>query len=131
MRILWVGPMRLWPAQRILGIKISSKNWKITKMNVNELRFDKLSQLGSGSECTVYDLGDGTCYKLYAEFYDIETIYCNAEIAYEFGIGPEVYECGKDGYRTEIVETLDSICKCSDYQGVCKICDDCDIFPRV
>lgn len=87
------------------------------KMNLSILQLDKLPKLGSGSECVVYDLGDGTCYKAYHPFIDVETIYYNAKIAHEFGIAPEVYERGENGYRTEIVELL--TLKCDE-------CPECD-----
>lgn len=81
-------------------------------MNLDTLQLNKLKQLGSGSECIVYDLGDGTCYKEYFDGIDadIETVYCNAKLAHEFGIAPEVYERDKQGYRTEIVEMLTEDC---------------------
>lgn len=77
-------------------------------MNLSTLKLDDLPKLGSGLECIVYDLGDGTCYKEYHPFYDI--IYYNAKIAHDFGIAPEVYERDKNGYRTEIVAMFNKNC---------------------
>lgn len=96
-------------------------------MNLSTLKLDELPVLGSGSECTVYDLGDETCYKHYNQRNNdnIETVYYNAKMAHNFGIAPEVYECGERGYRTEIVDTFRETCKKADCGGSCcgNICD--------
>ncbi|GAI22654.1 unnamed protein product [marine sediment metagenome] len=62
-------------------------------------------KIGFGSECEVFDVGKGRCYKKY--FYgDIDIIYENAKRAFEAGIGPKVYGRDDEGYYTEIVETF-------------------------
>jgi len=96
-------------------------------MNLDILKLSELWKLGSGSECIVYDLGDGTCYKQYfLPSADIDTIYRNAKIAHDFGIGPEVYEHNSNGYRTEIVEVLGD--DCEDGENCNLDCRNCPIL---
>ena len=68
------------------------------------------TKIGSGSECTVYDVGNGRCYKEYFDADYVEGVYENAKMAAEAGIAPEVYERDEHGYYTEIVEVFDCDC---------------------
>lgn len=68
------------------------------------------TEIGHGLECTVYDIGNGRCYKEYIFPKDVDSAYRNAKIAFEAGIAPEVYERDENGYYTEIVETFEDLC---------------------
>ena len=67
-------------------------------------------KIGYGLECTVYDVGNGRCYKKYVCSDDVDCAYQNAKLAFEAGIAPEVYERDKNGYYTETVEVFGYLC---------------------
>lgn len=82
--------------------------------------------IGCGSECEVYDIGGGMCYKRYHTQAAVGIAYDNAVKAADADIGPEVYRKGRKGYTTEIVE-LYGFCKhCGDnyFDICCEICDE-------
>jgi hypothetical protein len=83
-------------------------------------------QIGRGSECTVYDIGDGKCYKDYNDEEAAEDAYRAAETAADNGIGPEVYERYDCGYVTEIVEVIkNTFCKkCKKANLCCEVCNE-------
>lgn len=81
------------------------------------------TEIGNGLECRVYDVGNGRCYKEYRFAGDTKSAYKSAKLAFEVGIGPEVYERDKNGYYTEIVETFDYLCDdCPDEYNCEDIC---------
>lgn len=81
-------------------------------------------EIGSGIECTVYDVGNGRCYKEYCTIEEAESAYENARTAFDAGIAPEVYEKDKYGYYTEIVETFGYLCDgCKNWHNCDDICD--------
>lgn len=77
------------------------------------------TEIGSGLECTVYDVGNGRCYKEYRFAGDVESAYRSAKLAFEAGIAPKVYERDEHGYYTEIVETFGYLCDDCDDKYAC------------
>lgn len=91
-------------------------------MKVSTTKIEK--QIGYGSECTVYDVGNGRCYKRYGEPEIVDTVYENALKAYKAGIAPEVYGKDENGYYTEIVEVFncrDCLNRPCSFIAICEI----------
>lgn len=78
--------------------------------------------LSSGSECNVYNIGGGVCYKRYVTQQNAEIAYQNAVEAADAGIGPDVFKQGRWGYTTEIVDMY--IHYCDKYCG--ELAFECD-----
>lgn len=80
--------------------------------------------VGSGCECTVYNLSSKRVYKQYNEYpEEIANIIDRAKEAFHAGIAPKVFDTVEDGYITEKVKLLDD--------SLCYGCDDCHLCDRV
>ena len=66
------------------------------------------NKIGDGLECSVYNVGNGRCYKGYKDEHELDKIYRAAKKAAAAGLGPDVYEKDDYGYYTEIVETFNN-----------------------
>jgi len=74
-------------------------------------------KIGEGCECAVYDVGDGTVFKNYAQLplsYDEKVRYVCVcfelqTIAAEQGLAPKVFERRDMGYYSEKVTTYDEL----------------------
>lgn len=79
-------------------------------------------RIGSGSECEVFDVGEGRCYKKYFYPSNVNAVYENAKKAFEAGIAPKVYGKDENGYYTEIVETFSHLCDNCNLNYECSEC---------
>ena len=73
-----------------------------------------LKWIGSGVECKVYKVDNGTVYKEYKkyELKYLAQIYETAIIANKNGIAPDVYDRDSTGYYTELVQVFNELtCK--------------------
>lgn len=88
----------------------------------------KRTPIGCGSECKVYDIGNGVCYKRYRTKQNAKIAYQNAVKAADAGIAPDVFKQGKWGYTTEIVDTFEDMYPCKHCEESIECSELCNEF---